>query len=474
MYEIFEKIKDLRVLVIGDIILDKYYYTSVERISPEAPIPIAKFQKEKVILGGAANVAKNLVKLGCKTTLVGQVGKDKEAKIVKKLLNEDSIYFKEIIALENTISKTRIVSGSNQLIRLDYEETKDIDFKKISSLIEKIINNFDLIIISDYKKGLITKDLIKYLKGIDKYISIDTKPGSFEDFENFSLIKPNFKEAVGIAEKLGSKETYNNNNDDVELLGKFLKTKLKANILITRSKSGASYIGNIIYHSKTEVSEIVDVTGAGDTCLSIFSVLDYLEIKKDTALKIMNVAAKITVSHLGTYSPSSEEIKKELFKEDISNIIGYENISILIENLKKDKKKIVFTNGCFDLLHRGHISLLKEAKSKGDILIVGINSDESVRKLKGNSRPIIDEESRAYVLSNLQVVDYVVIFNQLDPRKIIEIIKPDIHVKGGDYKKEELIETSTVEKFGGRVEIIKLSEGYSTTNIEKKIKNANK
>lgn len=470
---ISKKIKNLKVLVIGDIILDKYYYTKVNRISPEAPIPIAKYEKQESILGGAANVAKNLSRLGCITYLIGQVGNDLEGKEIENLLKEEKITFKKIEIEENTISKIRIISKGNQLLRLDFEKTNiKINTNKIISYVDEIKGIIDMVIVSDYQKGIVTKELINYLKNLNKYIAIDTKPGNFQDFENFSLIKPNFKEAIGIARTLGDDSIYTNTNKDIEKLGIFLKKRLKANILITRSEKGASYIGKEISHSKTEVSEVVDVTGAGDTSLAVFSVLDFLNIKKEEALKIMNVAAKITVSHIGTYSPNLEDIKKELLFEDITNIIPYNDIESVSNKLKDNKKKIVFTNGCFDLIHKGHISYLNKAKKFGDILIVGINSDKSVRKLKGKKRPIIDEESRAFVLSNLKAVDYVVIFEEDDPRLLIEKVKPNIHVKGGDYKKDEMIETKTVEKYGGKVLIIKSGCEYSTTKIESKIKNA--
>jgi D-beta-D-heptose 7-phosphate kinase/D-beta-D-heptose 1-phosphate adenosyltransferase len=356
---------------------------------------------------------------------------------------------------------------------LDYEEADlQIESKQIIEKIKNHEKHIDLIIVSDYQKGMISKEVIDYLKSLQKYISIDTKPGKFTDFRNFSLIKPNFKEAVGIAQKLGSRTEYKNTDADVEKLGLYLRDNLKADILITRSEEGASYIGQKTYHGKIGFSEIVDVTGAGDTCLAIFSVLDYLGIEKSKALEIMNIAAGITVSHLGTYSPSIDEIRHEMIKEDTENILTKDTVQNIIDLKKKEGKKIVFTNGCFDLIHKGHITYLSQAKKLGDILIVGLNSDSSVKRLKGRNRPIIDEESRAFVLSNLKPVDFVIIFDEDDPRELIKIVKPHIHVKGGDYCDKDLIEYETVIENGGEVKIIKFISGHSTTNIEKKIKNA--
>jgi len=482
MEKIFDKFKNIKVLVIGDIILDKYYYSDVQRISPEAPVPIAKYSDEKSVLGGAGNVALNLSKLGVQTSIIGKIGDDENAKIISNLFSENNINFIPIQVKSPTITKIRIVSKFHQLLRLDFENS-DFYFNSSNSIflekLEKVINTFDIIIVSDYQKGVINSDLINYLSRINdnkinkknnKYIAIDTKPGSFKNFKGFSLVKPNFNEAVGIAKYLGFNKNLKNINSDVEELGIFLKEKLNSNVLITRSENGASFIGNNnIYHSNIKKSEIIDVTGAGDTCISIFSILDYLNIEKGIALNIMNLAAKIAVSKFGTYAPSIAEIKNEFFLDEFKNIIEYENIEKIVGKLKRENKKIVFTNGCFDLLHRGHIDYLNKAKNLGDVLIVGLNSDSSVKKLKGEKRPIIDEESRAFVLSNLKSVDYVVIFDDLTPINLIKKIKPDIHVKGGDYTKESLPETPIIESFGGKVKIIKADLTHSTSNIIKKI-----
>ena len=466
-----EKIKNLNVLIIGDIILDKYYFTDVEKISPEAPIPIAKFNSERLALGGAANVAINCSKLGAKTYIIGQIGSDEEGQTIKKLFTQEKITFFPIITKEKTITKTRILSRSAQLLRLDFEKNVQISYKEIIKTVNKISNKIDLILISDYRKGMISVELLKAFKSKKKYISLDTKPGVFKDLKGVALLKPNFKEAAIMAKELGFKSNISNIDSNVESIGKYLKKKLKTNLLITRSEKGATYIGKSIIHNKTINSEITDVTGAGDTCMAIFSILDYLNLNKKDALEIMNAAAKITVSHLGTYSPTIDEIKNELYKEDLKNIIQFNNINSLVNQLKLEKKKIVFTNGCFDILHKGHIDLLNKAKKLGDILIVGVNSDASIRRLKGNSRPIIDEASRAFMLSNLKSVDYVVIFEQDTPIELIKQIKPHIHVKGGDYIIDKMPETKVIKSYGGKVILIDLKYTSSTTKIVNKIKN---
>ena len=471
MEEYFKKIQELRVLIIGDLILDKYYDTDVERLSPEAPIPVARYKKQKIILGGAANVALNVSKFAKKTYLIGQIGADKEGTEIRKETSKNNINLFPIITSSKTISKIRIMSKSNQLLRLDFEDKNlKIEPKKVIKEIKSILNKIDIIIISDYQKGTISKEVIDFLRKQNKYISIDTKPGHFRDFKGFSLIKPNFDEAVGIAKKLGSEYKFKNSDEDLEKLGKYLKEKLKSNILITRSEKGATYIGRKVFHSESDVSNVSDVTGAGDTCIAIFSVLDYLKCDTSTALEIMNAAAKITVSQLGTYAPNISEIKSELVKEEFNSLLNREQVLRINQKLKKEKKKIVFTNGCFDLLHKGHMHLLSEAKKQGDVLIVGINSDSTVKKLKGKNRPILDEVTRAYMLSNLKSVDYVIVFEEETPKKLISLLRPDVHVKGGDYKVKDLPETKIVKKYGGKVIIVKLLDKTSTTNIVKKIR----
>ena len=477
MNEIFDKFAGLKVLVIGDVMLDRYYFTDVNRISPEAPIPVAKFSSKKDVLGGAANVALNVSKLGCETFLVGCIGDDDNGTAFRELVDDESIKFTPVVCDMKTITKIRVVSSGSQLLRLDFED----DFDKLKSSvddilegIESLVAKVDLVIVSDYRKGMISSSVINYLKGLDKYVAIDTKPGVFTDFNGFNLIKPNFNEAVGIAEKLGVGRGFENIDSDVEELGLFLREKLGANILITRSSKGASFIcEDGVFHERVENSEVIDVTGAGDTSISVFSLLDFLGVDRGKSLKVLNAAAKVTVSHLGSYSPDVFEIKQNLQVQELENILEGDSLDFVLSRLRKEGKRIVFTTGCFDILHKGHISYLNKAASFGDVLIVGVNSDDSVRRLKGKGRPIVDEYSRAFVLSNLKGVDYVVIFDEDTPVELIEEVRPDIHVKCGDYKIEDLPEAKIVEKYGGKIELIDFEDGFSTSDIIDKVSKLN-
>ncbi len=477
MNEIFNQFRELSILVIGDVMLDKYYFTDIERLSPEAPIPIARYISEKNILGGAANVALNVNNLSAKTYLLGEVGVDSDASTITKILKDNEIDFIPVISHKKTISKIRILSKSSQLLRLDFEDNNNItddNEEQVINEINHILDKVNIIIVSDYQKGLLSDKIISYLNSLNKYIAIDTKPGTFVNYNGFSLIKPNYMEALEIAQSLGNFKNYNNTDNEVEELGIYLKEKLQSNVLITRSEEGATFCGDKCYHNKIKTSKVFDVTGAGDTSIAVFSLLDYLNIDKNIALEVMNTSAKITVSNLGTYAPTIDEINEELIKEEVENIISRKRIKRIIECHKEIGDRIVFTNGCFDLLHKGHISYLNEAKALGDILVVGLNSDSSVSKLKGAERPVVDEASRAFVLSNIKSVDYVVIFDNDTPIELIKEIKPNIHIKGGDYKKEDLPETKVVESLGGTVKILGLKKGYSTTNIVEKMKRQHK
>lgn len=485
MNKIFNKFKDLKVLVLGDIILDKYFFTEVKRISPEAPVPVARFQNEKQILGGAGNVALNLKKLGVQTSIIGFIGDDEDGKKICNEFKDKQINFLAAIESSNTITKTRIVSSGKQLLRLDFEEEAIFSEQKDNKIIQQIkqiINDINIIIVSDYAKGCISKNIIDYIKTTNKYLIADTKAKDIHMFSNFDIITPNFNETLEIAKQLNffqngkSKKNIqdfqnSNTNSNIETLGKYIQTKLNSNLLITRSEKGVSFIGEKITHANINNSEVYDVTGAGDTCVSVFSLLGYLQIDTKNALEIMNAAAKITVSKVGNYAPTIDEIRKELLKEENDFVLSKEQLKKRVQILKEQGKKVVFTNGCFDILHKGHISFLTDAKKEGDILIVGVNSDSSVRKLKGNNRPIIDEDSRAFVLSNLKCVDYVIIFKEDTPCQIISYLRPHVHVKGGDYKKEDLPETKIVEAYDGEVKILKFKDNSSTSNIVNQILN---
>jgi rfaE bifunctional protein kinase chain/domain len=302
--------KKLDVKIIGDVMLDKYIYTNVKRISPEAPVPIAEYLNESYRVGGAANVALNFKNMGCNVTLLGNIGNDENGKILSDMLKNYDITFFPLLTNKPTTTKVRVIANKHQLLRLDYEDNSYNNFydSDVIETLEKILLKDDIIIVSDYVKGFISNNIIEYINSKDNYKSIDTKRiYPFKEINGFNFIKPNLKEALGFSKELGNKSEYDNTNEDVERLGEFLKKELKTNILITRGNKGSSYIGENIFHNNIINDDVIDVTGAGDTCMAAFSIMDYKCESKDKCLEYMAKAAEITVSKVGTYAPKMEE-----------------------------------------------------------------------------------------------------------------------------------------------------------------------
>lgn len=473
--EIVNMFSKAKVLIIGDIILDKYIFGNVDRISPEAPIPVLKVNSEKYVLGGAANVANNVVSLGGKAYLVGIIGNDEAGGIFLDELKKRHIDSSGIImsARIPTTQKIRVLAKKNQLVRLDYEETQYNEENAILEMLDIYIPNADIVLVSDYAKGAITKKIMQKIimlcKQQDKKIIVDTKPAHKEFFKDVFLIKLNQKETEGFS---GVKLV---NEEAINVAGARIIQELNCNVLITRGEKGMSLFlkesNEHILNIPTQAKEVYDVSGAGDTVmaslgLSICAGADLVE-----SAEIANHAAGIAVGKLGTSIVNVEELMAK-FDEQNKKIVSRENIVKIVQELKAKNKRIVFTNGCFDILHVGHIRLLQKAKSFGDILILGLNTDSSVKKLKGPTRPIVNENERAEILSSLDCVDYVVFFDENEPSKIISEIRPDIHVKGGDYNPNDysnMPEARIVHEYGGEVKIVNLVEGKSTTEIINKL-----
>jgi len=456
-----------KIAVIGDIIIDEFIFGSVKRISPEAPVPILRSKNKEFRLGGAANVANNIISLGGECILIGRVGNDS---LIKELLEQNKINFDLIIDKSfETIKKTRFIADT-QLLRVDEEEIKSANSDEIKEIVKKIVD-YDIIIISDYAKGMITKELMDILRELNKIILVDPKVSNPELFKDIFLLKPNLEE---------TKKTLKinvENEKELEKATEKLQQDYNSNILITRGKEGMSLfeLGKNPLHIPTQAKEVYDVTGAGDTVIAVIGLSLASGKKLEEAVILANHAAGIAVSKIGTATVTEKELFSDIEKEN-RKIKSRQEIIEIVNDLKKKGKKIVFTNGCFDILHIGHTRLLQKAKSFGDILILGLNTDESVKRLKGPSRPIVNEKERAEVLSALEFIDYIVFFDEDDPCKIISEIKPDIHVKGGDYDPndyENMPEAKVVHDYGGKVEIIKIIEDKSSSSIIEKIKNDN-
>tara|TARA_B100000900_G_scaffold363997_1_gene338358 strand:+ start:601 stop:2052 length:1452 start_codon:yes stop_codon:yes gene_type:complete len=469
-----------KILIIGDIILDEYQIGEVNRVSPEAPVPIINIKKTYNSLGAAGNVLKNIISIGGDANLVTLIGHDEFAKEIDKLLSQissNNIFFK----LENyqTIKKTRIISSSQQILRIDYENNNFKNYleKKINELINIIeINSPRFVILSDYNKGFFNKkillNIIQKCNSINAKILIDPKNMKLNCYANCFLLKPNaseFKNLFGF-------DFYemNNHANIFEILDKYSIS----NMLLTLGSDGMRLFtkdGKYLKF-KSEAQEVFDVTGSGDTVIAILTACLAIGVDLKIAIKIAIKATALTIKKLGSASLTFNEFQKILIemvpKDEKTFYLPKESSSIKDINLiKRESGKIVFTNGCFDILHLGHIDYLKKAKKLGNILVVGINTDESIKRIKGKLRPINSLDARLMILQSLNMVDYVIPFEEDNPLNLIKSLKPDVLVKGGDYSLEEIVGYDFVKSYGGEVKTIEFLKGFSTTKIIKKINN---
>ena len=456
-----------RILIIGDIMLDEYWFGTSNRISPESPVPIVDVQNKDFRVGGAGNVALNLFGINPNITLISCIGKDKDGKIIKKILRNKKIHFnlKEKSNCK-TIKKLRIFSQNQQMIRLDFENNKVNYRLELNDKMKKEIRKSKLLIISDYQKGSLidVKKIINYAKSKSKVIIVDPKGSNFSKYTGATILTPNINEFINIVGEV------NNQSQLIRKAKNLIKKINLKGILITQGKKGMTFVSNkdVIYKNSL-AQDVFDVSGAGDTVIAIFSA--YLNAGKsyEEAMEMANIAASIVIRKLGTAIADKQEINKIYYKKNLVINKKYQKsisqILRIADFLKTQNKKIVLTNGCFDVIHLGHIHLLEKAKEFGDFLIVAINSDKSTRALKGKRRPINKISARIKMLEAINYVDLVVVFNELTPHNIIQMIKPDVLVKGSDYKIKDIVGSDLVKLNGGKVKIVKRVQGYSTTEI---------
>ena len=450
-----------KIVVIGDVILDSYIIGSSNRLSPEAPIPVVKYEKEFFRLGGCLNVFNNLKNLKQSAHVIGVTGNDNSRKEVINLLGGKN--FEGLIIDEDrpTIIKQRIMIGNQQVVRVDQEVTSDIDEETQNKIFRHLVkyhssNDIEIIILSDYNKGVLNQDLckkiIEYSIKNNIKVLVDPKGNDFSKYKGSYLITPNYKEAVEIT----NSKFYNENYIEIS---NYIKNQFSIkNVLITLSEKGVFLNHNHKnYKYKSNVKDVSDVSGAGDTVMATIAYCLNIGKTLPKSCEVANYAGGVVVSKAGTAS---------IFISDIEFLLKNE-----LDFKDSNSKKIIFTNGCFDILHIGHLKILSEAKKLGDYLIVGLNSDSSVKNLKGNNRPINQQEIRKEMLDSIKFVDEVIIFSEKTPLKLIKKIRPNILVKGGDYKIDEIVGYKEVIESGGEVKIIPLVNGFSTTNIISKLKN---
>lgn len=458
------------ILVVGDVILDTYIFGVVNRISPEAPVPVMLKKSTKNTLGGAANVAVNLVAAGQNTSLMGVVGEDMASSEMKRLLDDHGIDSTFMLSCANrmTTQKTRYLTPSGQqLLRMDEEIVEPISFdleEQFIQMVRERIDSFAVIVVSDYLKGMITERLSQALISLGHEhnipVLIDVKDKQFLKYKNAFLLKPNRFELKDIT------QLPTDTQEEVEFAAKELRKRASCEyVLVTLGGEGMM----LVSQNSTELFpsipiEVYDVTGAGDTAIAYLAASVAADKSMRDCVNTSNYAASIQVSKVGTSVVRMEEVER--FKRNgqflDSKLVTISNLT----KIREKNKSIVFTNGCFDILHIGHIRYLKEVSKLGEILVVGVNSDESVTKLKGEGRPINSVSDRVEMLAAYPFIDYIVVFTDDTPIEIIKQLKPDILAKGSDYKRiEDVVGWDVVTKNGGKVVLADYIEGKSTSNI---------
>lgn len=465
-----------KVLVLGDVMLDRYWFGATNRISPEAPVPVVRVQGNEERAGGAANVAMNIASLNVPVELLGLTGKDEAGSALSRLLQQHKIQC-NFVQLEThpTITKLRILSRHQQLLRLDFEE----DFHQVTSeqLLEKLksaVKNYGVLVLSDYGKGTLNQvqAMIQVARAANIPVLIDPKGTDFERYRGATLLTPNMSEFEAVVGHCNSEE------DIVEKGLNLISTLELTALLVTRSEKGMTLLrpGQVPFHLPTEAREVFDVTGAGDTVISVLATALADGRSFEEACYLANVAAGIVVGKLGTSTVSTVELENAINgrSENGFGIMTEDALKSAVKLAKDRGEKIVMTNGCFDILHPGHVSYLEHARKLGDRLIVAVNSDDSVKRLKGESRPINSLQARMSVLAGLSSVDWLVAFAEDTPQRLIGEILPDLLVKGGDYQPEDIAGSQEVWTNGGEVKVLNFEDGYSTSNVIKKIRETEK
>jgi len=454
------------VLVVGDVMLDRYWHANANRISPEAPVPVASITDTHDRAGGAANVALNISALGSKATLLGAIGEDQEGVNLQTLLASENIQT-QLVAHPSirTTSKIRIVSRNQQLMRLDFDDKAHECAADINAAFTTLVANSAIVILSDYGKGVLTdtQSIIQEANKLSKRVIVDPKGSDFSKYKNASVITPNYAEFCAVVGECDSEQ---------EIYDKAEKLCVQNNfeaLLITRSEKGMTLVmrDGEVTNFPAQKREVYDVTGAGDTVIAAFAMSLASDQDFKQAAYVANVAASIVVGKFGAATISAEELTHGMlsYESPNSKLVSSDFLAKRIEDAHVKKQTVVFTNGCFDVLHKGHAHLLREASSFGDIVVLALNSDESVRRLKGNDRPINTLQDRAEMLSYFSSVDWIVSFDEDTPESLIKLLNPDVLVKGGDYTPEQIVGAEHVIQQGGQVKVIPFVDGYSTSNI---------
>ena len=456
-----------RVLVVGDLMLDRYWYGDTSRISPEAPMPVVHVGEAEERPGGAGNVALNIAALGGHVDVLGLTGDDEAGRALTQRLEGEEVRCQfEVVADRPTVTKLRVISRHQQLIRLDFEDGfHTVDSAALTSRYEQLLSEADAVVLSDYGKGTLSnvQPLIAAARRAGKPVLIDPKGNDYSCYRGATLITPNLSEFEAVA---GHCKT----DEELEAKGEALRRELEMDaLLVTRSEKGMTLIRKKqpVLHLPTRAQEVFDVTGAGDTVISALAASLAAGLALDEATALANLAAGVVVGKLGTATASVPELRRAIREHDEieSGEVDEDQLVTLIQDASEHGEKVVMTNGCFDILHAGHVAYLEQARRLGDRLVVAVNDDDSVKQLKGPERPVNALAQRMAVLAALESVDWVVPFSEETPERLICKVKPDVLVKGGDYKADEIAGGKCVTDNGGQVIVLDYVDGCSTTRI---------
>jgi len=459
------------VLVVGDVMLDRYWHGATNRISPEAPVPVVKVEQIEDRPGGAANVALNVAALGAPAWLIGVTGQDEAADSLAERLHAVGVDARfQRIASQPTIVKLRVMSRHQQLLRLDFEEPFRTDEAALLAEVSALLDKAKVLVLSDYGKGALKNHqaLIQAARARNIPVLADPKGKDFAIYRGASLITPNLAEFEVVVGRC---------SDEAELVAKGLKLLAELELgalLVTRGEHGMTLLrqGFPALHLPARAREVFDVTGAGDTVISTLASALAAGVELPQAVALANLAAGIVVGKLGTASISAPELRRAVQREEGvgRGVMTLDQLLTALEDARAHGEKVVFTNGCFDILHAGHVAYLEQARALGDRLIVAVNDDASVARLKGPGRPINSVDRRMAVLAGLGAVDWVISFAEATPESLLEKIRPDVLVKGGDYGLDQVVGAEIVIRQGGEVRVLGLVENSSTTGIVEKIR----
>lgn len=464
MLAITPEFSNARIIVIGDVMLDRYWSGQASRISPEAPVPVVKVKSIEERVGGAGNVALNIAKLGGKVTLLAVVGDDGEGETLRRLLEAEGVVCDFVVEPNiRSICKLRVMAQHQQLIRIDFEEAcLNFDLTALEAKLFKHLPKNNTVVFSDYGKGTLAEvsTYIMAAKEAGMNVLVDPKGVDYQRYTHADLITPNLSElqaVVGVT----------NNEEHLIAKGRALLLQLQLPaLLLTRGEAGMTLIQPDQIHSlPAQAKDVFDVTGAGDTVIAVMALGVALGLPLPDAMYLANLAGGIVVGKLGTSTVSIQELTRAMHGERDSRygIVSEDELVRLFIGAKAHDERIIMTNGCFDLLHAGHVTYLEQAKALGDRLVVAVNSDASVRRLKGESRPINGLQERMTVLAALACVDWVVSFEEETPERLYCRLLPDVIVKGGDYSPEQVAGGDCVIRAGGEVKILQFVDGQSTT-----------